>query len=135
MAQVGVDAVDQRIAHRVLHVLGFFVDFVPGEVERLAQELLDQPVPPQHAQRQRPAGRREPHAFVRRVRGQVALVERLEHARHRAGQHAQRGRDLAGGHGAGVGLLRELVDRLDVVFDGQAGHGGWMLDAGCWDAG
>ena len=45
------------VAHGVLHVLGLFVDFVPGEVERLAQELLDEPMPPQHAQGEaRPAG-------------------------------------------------------------------------------
>ena len=84
------------VADGVLHVLGLFVDFVPGEVERLAQKLFDQPMPPQHAQRQCPAGGREPHAFVRRVGGQVALVERLEHARHRAGQHAEGGGDLPG---------------------------------------
>ena len=76
------------------------------------QELLDQPMPPQHAQRQRPAGRRQPHAFVRRVRGQIALVERLEHARHRAGQHAQRGRNLPGRHGRRRPCWRELIDRL-----------------------
>ena len=42
VAELGVDAIDQPIAHRVFHVLRFFVDFVPGEVERLDEELLDQ---------------------------------------------------------------------------------------------
>ena len=38
MTQKGVDPIDQPIADGMLHVLGFFVDLVPGQVQRLHQK-------------------------------------------------------------------------------------------------
>ena len=49
IAEHRVDPVDEPIAHGVLHVLRLVVNFVPGELERFDQELLDQPVPSHHA--------------------------------------------------------------------------------------
>ena len=51
-AQKRVDAVDQQIADRVLHVLGFVMHFVPGEAERVDEKQFDQPVTSQNPQRQ-----------------------------------------------------------------------------------
>ncbi len=55
VSQIGVDPVDERIAHRVLHVFRLFVDFIPRKVQCFAQKLLDEPVPPQYSQSQAPA--------------------------------------------------------------------------------
>ena len=44
----GIDAVDQQVADRVFHILGLFVDLVPGQVECFDQEQLDQEVPPEN---------------------------------------------------------------------------------------
>ena len=42
----GVHAIDQPIADGMLQVLRLLVNFVPLEVERLSEEKLDQPMPP-----------------------------------------------------------------------------------------
>ena len=110
-------SVDQPVADRVFHVLGFFVHFVPGQVQRLDQKQLDQPMPAHDPQRQGIAGRGQPHALVRRVGDQVALAERLEHAGHGARRNAQCRGQLAGGRLA-IARQANLKDRLDVVFDG-----------------
>ena len=44
MAQEGVDPIDQPIADRVLHVLGLLVDLVPGHLEGLCEEELEEPM-------------------------------------------------------------------------------------------
>ena len=97
IAEEGVDPVDQQVADRVLHVLGFFVNLVPGQVERADQEQLDQPVAAEHAQGQHAARVGQPGPFVGNVLGQAAFAERLEHAGDGAGRDAQRLGQLAGG--------------------------------------
>ena len=116
MAQKGVDPVDQPVADRVLHVLGFFVHFVPGEIERLHQEQLDQTMAPHDRSASALPGRRQPHAFVGRVGDQVAFAERLEHAGHGARRDRQRLGQLTGGRLAIAGQA-DLKDRFDVVLD------------------
>src|SRR5260221_10933747 len=79
-------------------------------------------MPPQHTQSERPAGRRQPYSFIRRVGHQIALAERLEHARDGAGRDAKRRGQLPGRRQA-VSLARaDLMDRLDVVLNGEAWH-------------
>jgi hypothetical protein len=39
--QKSIDPIDQQVADCVLHVLGFFVHFVPGQLQRLREEQLD----------------------------------------------------------------------------------------------
>ena len=82
------DAIDQMIADRVLHVLGFFMDFVPGELKRLCKKQLDQSMSPQDTQRQIPPTIGQPHTFVRRVLGEATFAQRLEHARDRPRRYA-----------------------------------------------
>ena len=121
--QVSVDAIDEQIADRVLHVLGLFVDFGPIEVEGFGQEELDQSMPANHAQGQRRAGRGDADSFVRRVGRQPTFAQRFEHAGDRARRNAQGAGQLAGGNGFALVRGADQVNRLDVVFDGQAGHG------------
>ena len=122
MPEKRIDAVDEQIAHRMLHVLGLIVHFVPAHVERPQQEKFDEPVTADHAERQHAAGPRERHPLVGPVRCQPGGVERLEHARDCAGRHVERRRQLAGGGGAALLPRHDLIDRLHVVFDRQAWH-------------
>ena len=127
MAEEGVDPIDQQITDGVLHVLGLVVHLVPAHVERAEQKEFDEPMPPDHPQCQHAAGPRQGHALVGLVRRQPRSVERLEHARDRAGGDVERRGDLPG-----AGRLprlggRDLIDRLDVVLDGQAWHGTLLL--------
>ena len=55
MAQIFVDAINKRIADRMLHVFGLFMYLVPRIAQSVHEELLDQSMPSQHAQRQRAA--------------------------------------------------------------------------------
>jgi hypothetical protein len=114
-----VDLVDEAVAYGVLHMLRFFVHFVPGKVERLDEKQLDQPMAAHDAQRQRHARGRKPHAFIGRVGDELALAERFKHARDGAGRNAQRLGQLARG-GVRTAGLADLKNRLDVVLDGEA---------------
>ena len=68
--------------------------------------------------------RGEPCSLVRGVGCQVGLGERLEHARDRSRRDPQRLRELSGPHrGTGRAPGGDQSDRLDVILDGQAGHG------------
>ena len=117
MAQECIDAVDQPVADRVFHVLGFFVHFVPGQIQRLDQKQLDEPMAAHDPQGQCIARVGQPHALVRRVGNQVALAERLEHAGDGAWRDPQSRGQLAGRRLA-VARQTNLKDRLDVVLDG-----------------
>ena len=64
----------------------------------LTQKLLDQPMPPQHPQRERPAGRRQPHAFVRRVGGQLLSSSVLSMLVTVPGSTPERSGNLPGRH-------------------------------------
>ena len=46
MTKEHIDPVHQQIAHGVLHVLGFLVNLIPVEIERLDEKQFDQPMPP-----------------------------------------------------------------------------------------
>lgn len=56
VAELGVDAVEHAVGHRVLEDLGLVVDLVPAVAEFLHQERLHQPVPADHCERGAPAG-------------------------------------------------------------------------------
>ena len=64
-------------------------------------------------------------AVLLQFRGGVAsrLGERLEHARDRAGRHAEVGRQFARRDPRGPRPLPDLQRRLEIVLHGQAGHG------------
>ncbi len=124
MIQKGVNPVDQPVAHGVFHVLGLFMDFVPGKMQSLDQEQLDKPVPPHDAQCQRIAGRGQPHSFVGRVGGQVAFAQCLQHAGDRARRDREGKSNLArSSRFAPVGCA-ELVYCFDVVFNSEARQAG-----------
>ena len=107
----------------MLHVLGFLVHLVPGHLERLGQEQLEQAVPADHLQRQPLAGLGQAGSFIGGIRRQARLGEGLEHAGDRARRDGERLRQLAGTHGAaGLAPGGDQRDRLDVVLDGQTGH-------------
>jgi hypothetical protein len=80
VAEVGVDAVDQSFRRRVLHVLGFLVDLVPGHGQGLGEEPLEQAMPADDLHRQPLARVGQTRAFVRRVGGEAGLGKRLEHS-------------------------------------------------------
>ena len=66
----------------------------------------------------------QPGPFVRRVSGQVRFGKCLEHARHRAGRHVECLRQFAGSNRAAGGIARgDQGDGLDIILDGQTGHG------------
>lgn len=121
-AEEGVDLVDEQVAHRVFHVLRLFVNLVPRELERRREEQLDQPMAAHHAQRERGTLGREPSPFIRRVGGEPALAESLEHARDGAGRDVERFGNRAGRRRPLAGEAADLQDRLQIVFDGQAGQ-------------
>src|SRR3954470_5986026 len=116
----------------MLHMLRLLVHLVPRKVERLAQELLDKAMPAKDPQCERASRRRQPYAFVGRISCEVALVERLQHARHRPRQNAERDCNLPSGNSAAFCTLRELINRFYVVLDGQARHGSEARDEGYW---
>ena len=123
VAEEGVDPVDQVLRDGVLHVLGLLVDRVPGHLQGLRQEEFQQPMPTEDPKRQLLPLPREPDPLIRRVRRQFPLRERLEHPRHGAGGDAHCLGELSGGDSPVPALSRgDLVDRLDVVLDGQARH-------------
>ena len=123
MAEVGVDPVDQPLGGGVLHVLGFLVHLVPGHLQRLGQEQLEQAVPADDLQRQPLAGLGQAGSLVGGIRRQARLGEGLEHAGDRARRDGQRLRQLAGADGAaGIAAGGDQRDRLDVILDRQTGH-------------
>jgi len=122
VAEEGVDTVHEQIADSVLHVFGFFVDFVPSQLKRASQEQFDQPVAAEDAEGEHAAGVGEASAFVGHVLGEAAFAERFEHAGDGAGRDAESFGELAGRCGLPLLAGGNLVDCLDVVFDGQAGH-------------
>ena len=70
----------------------------------------------------RPASVRR-SALVRNVFREAAFAERLEHAGDGARRDAERLGQLARRGGGALLGGSELVDRFDVVFDREAGHG------------
>ena len=106
----------------MLHVLGFFMHLIPSQVERFHQEQLNQPMSPQHAQRQCIARSGQLRPTVRRVLHQIALAQRLQHARHSARRNRQGIGQFAGRRWLAPLRGADLVDRLYVIFDREAGH-------------
>ena len=84
-----------RSRHGVLELLGLVVHLVPAHAHHLHQELLDEPVPPEHQRRQPLAGGRQAHAGVRLVVREPRLGQRLHHGRGRARHDAERRREAA----------------------------------------
>jgi methenyltetrahydromethanopterin cyclohydrolase len=123
MVEKLVDAIDEKIAHGVFHVLGLVVHLVPRHAECADEKELDEAVPADHSQGQHASGPREGHALVGAMRCQPGRIERLEHARDGAGGNAERGGDLSGRRRPPVLARRDLTDRLDVVLDGETRHG------------
>ena len=68
----------QPIADGVLHVLGFFVNFVPGHFQRAREEQLDEPVTAEDTKGERAAGVGQAGAFIGDVLGEAAFAERLD---------------------------------------------------------
>ena len=116
ITQIRIDPIHEQIAHRVFHVLGLVVDFVPGQVERPNEEQLNQPMAPHHAQGQRIASRRQARPVMRRVFRQVAFAQGFQHARDRARRYRQGSGQLPGGRGLATLLGADLVNCFDVVF-------------------
>ena len=122
-AEEGVDPVDQHVGDGVLHVFGLFVDLVPGEVEGLGEKGFEQPVATQHPEGERPPSGGEGDAGVGGVTGQATVGEGLEHAGDGPRRDPHRGGQLPGGHALLVFGKLQLQNRLQVVFNSQAGHG------------
>jgi hypothetical protein len=100
----------------VLEQLRLGVYAVPGQVERLGEEQLQQPVVPQHLERDPAPLVREPHASVRGVRNEPELREPLHHR----GRSARRHPHPLGKLVVADRLVRaalERIDRLRVILD------------------
>ena len=122
--EVGVDSVDQPFGGGVLHVLGFFVNLVPGHGEGLGKEPLEQAMAANDFHGKPLTGLGQTCAFVWGVSGEAGFGERFEHPGDGAGRDVQSLCELAGRDGATGGVAGcDERDGLDIVFDGQAGHG------------
>lgn len=118
----GINAIDQEIADGMLHVFSFFMNLVPSHLKGLHQELLNQPMATNDPEGKRPASFRESHPFIRRMSRETSGIEGFEHACDRPRRDAQRGRQLAGTDRLICLGCRNLIDRFDVIFDGETRH-------------
>ena len=75
----GVDPLLQAGAQCVLQHLGLGVHLVPGHIQNLDQEPLQQPVPPYDAQRVPPPVLSEVHRMIRRAPDEPGSLQPLEH--------------------------------------------------------
>ena len=94
---------------------------VEAEPERLSEVELEQPVVPDHLERDPLARRRERHAAVGRVLGELERGELLHHRARRGRGHVQPLRERGDRHT--LPLLSEQIDGAQVVLDclGQRG--------------
>ena len=123
VAQLRGDPLGELVGEDVLEQLGLLVDEVPGDVEHLDEQELEQPVVAQRAQRDAPALVGQPRALVALVLEQAELGEAAQHAADRAGGDAEPLGQRVGRHRP-VEPRLERVDRLQVVLDGTRG-GRW----------
>ena len=109
----------------MLEQLGLLVDEVPGDVEHLDEEELEQAVVAQRPQRDAPALLGEARAPVALVLEEAELGQPAEHAGDRAGGDAEALGERVGGDGpVEPGLQR--VDGLQVVLDGARCRRWWL---------
>ena len=84
VAELGRDQLLELLGDDVLEHLGLGVDAVPGHLQRLGEEQLDQPVVADHLERDPAPVGGQAHAAVGVVLDQAELAEALEHRRDRA---------------------------------------------------
>ena len=105
--------------HPVLEPLGLLVDLIPGNVEHVGEEALDQPVAADDAGRVLLARVGELERLVGRA-GHVAVgLEPADHLVDRRRRHLHRSGDVGSGDRQ-AGLL-EPVDDLEVLLLGDGG--------------
>ena len=90
-----------------------------GTSSMRCEERLQQPVPAHHAQRGPLAGLGQVQRAAVRAGQQAAVLQPLDHGRHRRRGHAELVRQLPGGDR--LAAMGEVVDRLEVVL-GRPGH-------------
>lgn len=115
MPERAVDALLQLLGDDVLEPVGLGVDVVDRETERVGEVELEQPVVPDHLERDALARLGQAGPPVGLVLEQVEDGELLDHRRGRG-----RGDPLAAGEGRDGGAaarLLQLVDALQVVLD------------------
>ena len=122
VAELGGDPLGQLVREHVLEQLRLLVHEVPGNVEHLHQQQLQQPVVAQRAQRDAAALGGQRDAAVALVLEQPELVEPAQHSRHRAGRDAEPLGQRVRRHRSLQPRL-ERVDRLEVVLDGAGSRG------------
>ena len=114
VAERGVDALLEPLGQHVLQQLGLGVHLVPRHAEHLVEERLQQPVAPHDAQRGPLARLGEPQLATARAVDELALLQPLDHGRHRGRRDAQLGREQPGGDR--LTAVGDVVDRLEVVL-------------------
>ena len=121
----------ELLGEHVLEDLRFVVHPVPGHAERLGQVQLEQAMVADDLERQLEAAVGELDAVVGRVAREPHLVEPLDHRRSGRGRHAQALGQGGGGHRVAP-VVRQGVDRLRVVLDGDCGSGCLGLERHCF---
>ena len=98
----------------MLEHLGLGVHLVPGHAEALDEEQLDEPVVPDHLERDAPPALGEADAAVALVLDEAERRELAQHPRDGGGADLEQRCEVGGRCGAVAGL--ERVDRLRVVL-------------------
>jgi hypothetical protein len=106
----------ELVGERMLEQLRLLVHAIPGQVEGLRQEQLQQPVAAQRTKGHAATGGGEPHAVIGGVRREPQLVEALDHRGRRARRDAEPLGELVVAHWL-VAAALEGVDRLRVVLN------------------
>src|ERR671913_1507918 len=120
MAQERVDALEQAIADRVFQYLSLRVHVLPGDIERLYQELLDQPVPSDDGQGVPSPVLGQRHAMCTLTNYQIVRGEALQHRRDCGSRHAETFGESRRRCSTTPG--DQFEDRFEVVLDSLGVH-------------
>ena len=107
----------------MFHVLCLVVNLVPVEFQCLDEKGLDQVMTPDDSHGEPATGSGQVESPVRLVFRQPGFTESLCHAGDGPGGDSQGICQLSGGDRLFLLTSRDQVDRLDIVFNRQAGHG------------
>ena len=114
VAELRGDQLLELLRKRVLEHLGLGVHLVPGHAEALDEEQLDEPVVPDHLERDTPPALGETDAAVALVLDEAQSGQLAQHPRDGGGADLEQRGEVGRGRGAVAGL--EGVDRLRVVL-------------------
>lgn len=87
ISQLGGYPVLQALGNKMFQAFGFFVDFIPGIIQKIVKKSFQEPMMAHNFQRAMLPGRRQNHAVMLLIVNPGRFVARqfLKHARYRSG--------------------------------------------------